>query len=100
VPTPGERIDFWRVEVYEPDRRLRLVAEMKLPGRAWLEFEVSCGDHGKSRLRQTAVFDPRGLAGLAYWYALLPVHNRIFGGMLRGIAGAADRGAAGTGPTK
>lgn len=89
----GDAVDFWRVETIEPDRLLRLRPEMKLPGRAWLQFEVSPTDEGSS-IRQTAVFDPHGLAGLLYWYALYPVHGLIFGGMLRGIARAAERGAA------
>jgi len=85
VPAVGDAVDFWRVEIYEPDRRLRLAAEMKLPGRAWLEFEVT--PHGAgSTIRQTAIFDPLGLLGLAYWYALYPFHLWIFRGMLRGIA--------------
>jgi hypothetical protein len=61
----GDAVDFWRVEAYEPDRRLRLVAEMKLPGRAWLEFEVTPDGDGAA-IRQTAVFDPVGLLGLLY----------------------------------
>lgn len=81
----GDTVDFWRVEGFEPDHRLRLVAEMKLPGRAWLEFEVY-GNASKSTIRQTAIFDPAGLAGLAYWYLLYPVHRWIFRGMLRKIA--------------
>jgi hypothetical protein len=88
---PGDTIDFWRVEAVEPDRRLRLQAEMKLPGRAWLEFEVTPEGDG-SVIRQTAVFDPVGLLGLAYWYALYPVHAFVFRGMLDGIARAARRG--------
>lgn len=86
---PGDTIDFWRVETMEPDRRLRLQAEMKLPGRAWLEFEVT-PDGNDSVIRQTAVFDPVGLLGLAYWYALYPVHAFVFRGMLDGIARAAQ----------
>lgn len=86
----GDAVDFWRVEAFEPERRLRLAAEMRLPGRAWLEFEVS--EHeGKSRIRQTALFDPVGLPGLAYWYALYPLHQLVFRGMLKGIARAARR---------
>ncbi len=82
----GDTLDWWRVEAYEPDRRLRLVAEMKLPGRAWLEFEVKSGTGSGSIIRQTAVFDPAGLFGLCYWYAIYPLHAAIFGGMLHGIA--------------
>jgi hypothetical protein len=81
-------VDFWRVEAVERDHLLRLRAEMKLPGRAWLQFEVREEGAG-SVVRQTAIFEPRGLAGLLYWYALYPLHNLVFGGMLRGIARAA-----------
>lgn len=84
----GESLDFWRVEQYEPNRRLRLRAEMRLPGRAWLEFEVR-EQAGGTMIRQTAEFDPLGLLGLVYWYALYPFHALIFGGMLRAIARAA-----------
>ncbi len=87
---PGDAIDFWRVESCEPGRRLRLLAEMKLPGRAWLEFEVTPVGAG-SLIRQTAIFDPIGLPGQLYWYALYPLHHLVFGGMLRGIAAAAER---------
>ena len=83
----GDALDWWRVECYEPDRRLRLMAEMKLPGRAWLEFEVE-GDADHATIRQTAIFDPIGLFGLVYWYIIYPLHQLIFAGMLRGIATA------------
>jgi uncharacterized protein YbjT (DUF2867 family) len=89
----GDAVDFWRVETIEPNRLLRLSPEMKLPGRAWLQFEVS-GGTARSVIRQTAVFEPHGLTGMLYWYALYPVHHLIFGGMLRGIA----RAAAGSAP--
>lgn len=85
----GDTLDFWRVEEYEPDRRLRLAAEMKLPGRAWLEFEVT-PEPGGSVIRQTAVFDPVGLSGLLYWYSVFPAHRFVFEGMLRGICDAAQ----------
>lgn len=88
--TPGDTVDFWRVEAIEPDRLLRLSAEMKLPGRAWLQFEVE-GDESGSTIRQTSIFDPIGLMGLLYWYLLYPVHARVFAGMLRGIVRAAER---------
>jgi hypothetical protein len=81
----GDTLDFWRVEAVQPDRRLLLRAEMKVPGRAWLQFEVE-PDEGGSVIRQTALFDPRGVLGLAYWYALWPLHEIIFAGMLRRIA--------------
>lgn len=84
----GDVIDFWRVEVLEPDRRLRLAAEMKLPGRAWLEFEVTENGRNTSTIRQTAIFDPKGLSGLAYWYLLYPFHQLIFSRMLRRIVDA------------
>ncbi|MEX2189401.1 MAG: SDR family oxidoreductase [Bacteroidota bacterium] len=86
----GDTIDFWRVEAFEPNRLLRLAAEMKLPGRAWLEFEVS-GDNSSTIIRQTAIFDPVGLNGLAYWYALYPLHQLVFSGMLQGIVDAVIR---------
>jgi len=90
----GDTVDFWRVEAFEPDHRLRLAAEMKLPGRAWLEFEVTgvTGSGSDVTIRQTAIFDPVGLLGRAYWYALYPLHHLVFGGMLRGIARAALKG--------
>jgi uncharacterized protein YbjT (DUF2867 family) len=81
----GDTLDFWRVESIEESRRLRLVAEMKLPGRAWLEFAVEEAE-GRTLIRQTAIFDPLGLAGLAYWYILYPVHTLMFGKMLAAIA--------------
>jgi len=81
----GDTLDFWRVEEYESGRRLRLAAEMKIPGRAWLEFEVEA-DFGGSVIHQTAVFEPVGLSGLLYWNMLLPVHALIFRGLLRAIA--------------
>jgi len=84
----GDTLDFWRVEAIEPGRRLRLAAEMKMPGRAWLEFEVT-DEGGSTTIRQTATFDPVGLPGRIYWYALYPVHQFVFGDMLRGIARAA-----------
>jgi uncharacterized protein YbjT (DUF2867 family) len=84
----GDALDFWRVEAFESRGVLRLAAEMRLPGRAWLQFEVEPTAAG-ARIRQTAIFDPLGLAGLLYWYALYPIHRLIFAGMLRGIAAAA-----------
>jgi hypothetical protein len=89
----GSPLDFWRVEAFEPHRLLRLHAEMKVPGRAWLEFEVTPHPDGAT-IRQTAVFDPLGLSGLLYWYLLYPAHRMIFDGMLRGIARVARRNAA------
>jgi uncharacterized protein YbjT (DUF2867 family) len=88
----GDVVDCWRVETIEPGRRLRLQAEMKLPGRAWLDFEVQ-PEGEQARLTQTASFDPVGLWGLAYWYGVWPLHRIVFAGMLRGIATAAERSA-------
>ena len=82
---PGDALDFWRVEAIEDPRLLRLAAEMRVPGRAWLQFEVKPLGGGRSEVRQTAIFDPRGLLGLGYWYLLYPLHAWIFGGMLREI---------------
>lgn len=86
----GDALDFWRVERLDPPHTLLLRAEMKLPGRAWLEFEIDPTASGVS-LTQTAMFDPIGLAGLMYWYLLYPIHGRIFRGMLRGIARKAEQ---------
>ena len=85
----GDMFDCWRVDACEPDARLRLAAEMKLPGRGWLEFEVAPRAGGASTVRQTAVFDPAGLGGRLYWHALYPVHVLLFRGLLRAIAGRA-----------
>jgi len=87
----GDAVDFWRVEAYEPDRLLRLSAEMRVPGRAWLQFEVEPAEGGGATIHQTALFDPLGLWGLAYWYAVWPLHGFVFKGMLDGIARAAAR---------
>jgi hypothetical protein len=86
----GDALDFWRVEAFDPPHRMRLKAEMKLPGRAWLEYEVTPDGRGSS-IRQTAIFDPLGLAGLLYWYGIYPLHWCVFAGMLRNLAGAAER---------
>jgi hypothetical protein len=74
----GDSLDFWRVEELEPGRRILLRAEMKLPGKAWLEFEVGLGGQESSILTQTARFYPRGLAGILYWYGVYPVHILVF----------------------
>jgi uncharacterized protein YbjT (DUF2867 family) len=86
----GDVLDFWRVEAFESNHLLRLQAEMKLPGRAWLEFEVTPAGEG-STIRQTAIFDPLGLWGLAYWYALYPLHRMVFAGMLKALGRAVER---------
>lgn len=85
---PGDALDFWRVLNIEPMRRLRLLAEMRLPGIALLEFKLTpLADH-RIELHQTAWYAPRGLFGMAYWYAVMPLHNFVFNGMLRGIVRA------------
>lgn len=86
----GDALDFWRVEAVEPGRLLRLRAEMKVPGRAWLQFEAEPADRGRSRLTQTAYFAPRGLWGFVYWYVLYPAHGLIFSGMIRSVARRAE----------
>ena len=80
----GDTVDWWRVEKYEPDHYVRFYAEMKVPGRAWLEFEVK-SDGDRSIVTQTVEFDPIGVPGLAYWYLLWPIHCLIFSRMLKGI---------------
>ena len=90
----GDALDFWRVEAIEPGRLLRLSAEMKLPGRAWLEFKVepTLTKDGRpgSCIRQTALFDPVGLLGLSYWYLVYPLHGLVFAAMIKNIALAAE----------
>ena len=88
----GDTLDFWRVEQIEENRILRLAAEMKVPGRAWLEFEVTEND-GVTTVRQTAIFDPVGLFGIVYWYSLFPLHEFVFRGMLRNICKAGVKNA-------
>lgn len=93
----GDALDFWRVSAVDPPQRLRLVAEMKLPGKATLEFTIKPVVHAGSEhkqtttLSQTARFRPAGLLGLLYWYAVLPLHHVVFSGMLRGIRREAER---------
>ena len=82
----GDAVDFWRVEAVEEPRSLRLRAEMKVPGRAWLQFEANPLPTGGTELVQTAFFAPRGLFGLVYWYALYPVHALIFSKLVERIA--------------
>jgi hypothetical protein len=91
----GEALDFWRVEAVEPNHLMRLRAEMKLPGKAWLQFEVKSQDRdSRALLDQTAFFAPKGLLGLVYWYALYPIHSMIFGGMIQKLARRAAEIAA------
>ena len=90
----GDALDFWRVEEVKRPGLLRLRAEMRVPGRAWLQYEVTDTPRG-SRLVQTAFFEPKGLPGLVYWYLLYPVHGLIFRGTVRVLAdralGRSDR---------
>lgn len=86
----GEALDFWRVTAVEQDRRLALRAEMKLPGEALLEFSITPTGRDTCVLRQSALFLPRGLLGLLYWYAVAPFHALVFNGMLRGIRREAE----------
>jgi hypothetical protein len=92
----GDALDFWRVEEItrpagEQPGTLRLRAEMKLPGRAWLQYDVEPGKDGRTTIRQTAIFDPVGVGGLLYWYGLYGVHSLVFGRMIRAIGRAAER---------
>jgi uncharacterized protein YbjT (DUF2867 family) len=82
----GEALDFWRVESIEYPKLLRLRADMKVPGDAWLQFDVFPHDQGKSLLVQTAFFAPKGLAGFLYWYLLYPIHSLVFSGMINKVA--------------
>ncbi|MBC8126818.1 MAG: SDR family oxidoreductase [Gloeobacteraceae cyanobacterium ES-bin-144] len=86
----GDALDFWRVESIEPDRLLRLRAEMKVPGKAWLQFHVLSRDDATVLLSQTAFFAPKGLMGWSYWYLLYPIHALIFSGMIREISRRAE----------
>jgi uncharacterized protein YbjT (DUF2867 family) len=92
----GDAVDFWRVEALRRPELLRLRAEMKVPGRAWLQFEV-VPESEATQIVQTAFFEPRGLTGLLYWYVLLPAHRLVFQGSIRELARRAER-AAGPAP--
>ncbi|MET9275720.1 SDR family oxidoreductase [Kribbella sp. NPDC003557] len=87
----GDPLDWWRVETVEPGRLLRLRAEMRLPGEAWLELRAGTDGNGRTLFRQRALFHPRGLPGELYWAAIRPFHDVVFGGMQRNIAHAAER---------
>ena len=90
----GEAVDFWRVERIERPNLLRLRAEMKLPGRAWLQFEAVDIGQDRTELTQTALFEPKGLPGFLYWYALYPLHVLIFRDMIRAVARRSVSGRA------
>jgi uncharacterized protein YbjT (DUF2867 family) len=92
----GESLDFWRVEERIPEQLLRLRAEMRLPGRAWLELSV---DTDPTTYRQRAIFHPRGLWGHAYWWMVAPFHGVVFGSMVRNIVHAAEEADTASAPT-
>ncbi|WP_103500870.1 SDR family oxidoreductase [Streptomyces sp. SM14] len=87
----GDSLDFWRVEEIEQGRLLRLRAEMRLPGLAWLELRADTDEDGGTRYSQRALFHPHGLVGHMYWWSISPFHSIVFGGMARNIARAAER---------
>jgi hypothetical protein len=86
----GDPLDFYRVEALEPNKMMRLRAEMKVPGKAWMQFSVLPSDDGSSLLTQTAYFAPKGLFGLIYWYVLYPIHSIIFSGLIHSIGRKAE----------
>ncbi len=88
---PGDAIDFWRVVVVQKPDYLMLSAEMKLPGEAVLSFRLKKLQEGQTEIRQIALFLPRGLFGILYWYAVMPFHHYVFNGMLNGIAKASGK---------
>lgn len=90
----GDALDWWRVEEIEDEKLLRLRAEMKLPGLAWLELTVEQDERGSTVFRQRALFHPRGLLGQLYWAGISPFHGIVFGGMQRNIAKAAEASQA------
>lgn len=90
----GDAVDFWRVEDVVAGKLLRLRAEMKMPGLAWLEFEISAGDEpGQTLVTQTATYAPHGLLGHAYWWSVFPMHGLVFPSMVKNIAGKASKKA-------
>jgi hypothetical protein len=90
----GDAVDFWRVEAYRPPQLLRLRAEMKLPGLAWLQFEALERSGGGTTFRQTAFFEPRGIFGYLYWLGVMPFHALIFGNMADRIVAQAEAAQA------
>jgi hypothetical protein len=90
----GDALDFWRVEAVEPGRLMRLRAEMKVPGEAWLQFEAKPVEDGKTLLVQTAFLAPKGLFGFLYWYGLYPFHGPIFGNLIGKLAERAESAPA------
>jgi uncharacterized protein YbjT (DUF2867 family) len=94
----GDAVDWWRVEEIDEGRLLRLRAEMRVPGLAWLDLSVQQDDRGRTVFRQRALFHPRGLVGQAYWWSVAPFHGVVFGGMQRNIARAAEAAEVGVRP--
>lgn len=92
----GDPVDFWRVEGLIPDRKLRLHAEMRLPGEAWLTWDLSPSEVTGTCVTQTAEFRPRGLLGRIYWLAVAPFHRFVFPGLLAGIVADAEAGRQST----
>jgi hypothetical protein len=91
----GDALDFWRVEAVEPGELILLQAEMHLPGQGWLRFRVRPDEQsGKTQLVQTALFAPRGLLGLLYWYSIYPLHGFIFSSMIANLCAQAEALAA------
>jgi uncharacterized protein YbjT (DUF2867 family) len=86
----GDAVDFWRVEALQPDRLMRLRAEMKVPGLAWLQFDVTSRSSGENLVTQTAFFEPKGLPGLMYWYFLYPIHGWMFSMLIRRVVERAE----------
>ena len=86
----GDALDFWRVEAVEEDKMIRLRAEMKVPGKAWLQFRIEEAENGKCMLSQTAFFEPKGVFGIIYWYTLYPAHKIIFSGLIKRIGDYAE----------
>lgn len=89
----GDAVDFWRVEAYEPERLLRLRAEMRLPGKAWLEFRLRPLENGATEILQTAWFEPHGVSGLLYWWSMWPFHRLLFDNMIEKLEEAAKQGS-------
>jgi hypothetical protein len=87
----GDSLDFWRVESLETNKSLKLYAEMILPGKAWLEFRIKKLPNGQSEVTQEATFNPRGLGGQLYWFAVLPLHTFVFPTMIRNLIRSANR---------
>ncbi len=87
----GDAVDFWRVEALDPGRMLRLRAEMQLPGRAWLQFDVKADDSGGTCITQSVFFEPKGLLGTIYWNAVRPVQGALYAGQLRRLGNWIER---------